>query len=281
MGRLAAALSPVNLLNSLASTAPVSSEDGLPYGAGARQRLDLYRPQQRGNLPVVVFFYGGAWAEGDRAMYRFVGTALAAAGFLTVIPDYRVFPEVRFPGFVEDAALATRWAEANAVMLGGDPDRLVLMGHSAGAHIAALLALDPRWLDRAGVDHRRLRGLVGLAGPYDFESNGGMRRQIFAPARDYAETQPISFASAAAPPSLLASGQKDRVVDPGNSRRLAAKLRAAGAQVDLALYPHPSHESLIGAFSPALRFLAPVFRDCVRFVETVTRRPLQLERHAA
>lgn len=281
MGRLAAALSPVNLLNGLAAAAPVSSEDGLPYGAAPRQRLDLYRPQQRGDLPVVVFLYGGAWAEGDRAMYRFVGTALASAGFLTIIPDYRVFPEVRFPGFLEDAALATRWAEANATMLGGNPDKLVLMGHSAGAHIAALLALDPRWLARAGVDHRRLRGLVGLAGPYDFESNSGMRRQIFAPARDYAETQPISFASAGAPPSFLASGRQDRVVDPGNSERLAARLRAAGAEAEVALYPRPSHESLIGAFSPALRFLAPVFRDSVRFIQAVTRRPLQLERHAA
>lgn len=280
MKRLAEALSPVNLLNGLAATAHVGVETKLAYGGGPRNGIDAYRPRASGHRPTVVFFYGGGWEEGDRAMYRFVGSALASAGILTFIPDYRVYPEARFPAFVEDGARAVRWALDHAGELGGDPARLVVMGHSAGAHIAAMLALDPHWLKREGVRQDQIRGLVGLAGPYDFSPDNDTRRSIFGTAPRYDRTQPISFAGASAPPAFLATGRNDRIVDPGNSNRLAARLQAAGADARVELYPRPSHESLIGAFSPALRFIAPVFRDSVAFIREVTAGA-GLRRHAA
>ena len=281
MQRLAALLSPINLLNGLAATAPIQLTTERCYADGPRHGIDVYRPRGHGPHPLVVFFYGGGWEEGDRAMYRFVGAALAAAGFCVMIPDYRVFPEVRFPTFVEDGARAVRWSIDQAAGFDADGSRIVLMGHSAGAHIAAMLALDPQWLAATGVDRQRIAGLVGLAGPYDFTPNTPAHRSIFGPTSERPRTQPISFAGPDAPPAFLATGSADRVVDPGNSERLAAQLRASGALAELALYSRPSHESLIGAFSPALRFIAPVFRDSIRFIRRVTAAAAQAENRAA
>lgn len=272
--RLAASLSPARLLNALAAVAPVTLDTGIAYGPSARHKLDVYRPRAAGPHPLAVFIYGGGWEEGERETYRFVGSALASAGIVTVIPDYRVYPEVRFPGFIEDGAAAVRWAHQHAVANGADPDRLVLMGHSAGAHIAAMLALDPHWLRSEGLPASLVRGLVGLAGPYDFHPDTPTRRIIFGLERDRARTQPISFARPDAPPALLVSGRGDSVVDPGNATRLARRLQDVGASAEVKFYPRPSHASLIGAFSPALRFVAPVFRDTVDFItRTATAQP--------
>ena len=279
--RLAATLSPVRLLNSIAAAAPAETLTDLAYGRAPRQRLDVYVPRSAGPHPLAMFFYGGGWEDGERGIYRFVGAALAAAGIVTMIPDYRVYPDVRFPGFVEDGASAVAWAIENAAKFGADPERLVLMGHSAGAHIAAMLALDTQWLKALGVPACMVRGLVGLAGPYDFVPDTQTRRIIFGLERDRARTQPISFARPDAPPALLVSGVNDKVVDPGNARRLAHRLTQVGACAETHFYPHPSHESLIGAFSPALRFIAPVFRHTVDFVSRATLAPVRRHEVAA
>lgn len=265
LDKIAQFFSPIAVINGFAAGAPVES---FAYGSHQRQQLDLYRPRQRGPRPVAVFFYGGAWEEGERQDYRFVGAALAAAGMLTVIPDYRIFPEVRFPGFLEDAAAAVRWTRDHAEGFGGDPERLVLIGHSAGAHIAGMLALDRRWLTGAGVGPQTVRGWVGLAGPYDFEPDTPNRRIIFGTDRQ--ATQPIGFARSDAPPALLVAPRLDRVVDPGNATRLARRIAAAGGQATVKFYPRVDHASIIGSFSPLLRFLAPAFADTRDFVERVT-----------
>ena len=279
--RLAAYLSPARLLNALAAIAPVSLDAGIAYGPSDRHRLDIYRPRAAGPHPLAVFIYGGGWEEGDRETYRFVGSALASAGIVTVIPDYRVYPEVRFPGFIEDGAAGVRWAYKNAASFGADPEQLVLIGHSAGAHIAAMLALDPQWLRAERLPNNLVRGLVGLAGPYDFHPDTPTRRIIFGLDRDRTPTQPISFARHDAPPALLVSGRGDRVVDPGNATRLARRLDDVGAWAEVKFYPHASHESLIGAFSPALRFVAPVFRDTVDFIARTATGQRAYERATA
>ena len=269
-------LSPVTLLNGLAAGAAVETAR---YGEHERQGLDVYRPRGRRPHPVVVFFYGGGWEEGDRGAYRFVGAALAAAGVLTVIPDYRVYPEVRFPGFLEDGAAAVRWALEHAARFGGDPDRLVLMGHSAGAHIAGMLAMDERWLAGAGVTRSVVRGWIGLAGPYDFEPDTPNRRIIFGTDRQ--RTQPIGFTRPDNPPALLGVSARDRVVDPGNSRRLARRITEAGGSAEVKVYPRTDHASILGALSPLLRFLGPVFRDSTTFIDTVTAKARRTESEAA
>ena len=240
------------------------------FGADPRQRLDVYAP--RGShppLPIVVFLYGGSWQSGTKDGYRFVGQAFAARGFVVVVPDYRLVPQVRYPAFLEDNAAAVHWARAHAGEIGGDAGRVVLVGHSAGAYDAAMLALDPRWL---GADREAVRGWVGLAGPYDFAPfDQPVTRAAFGAAADPAATQPVNHASADDPPALLATGDKDTVVRPRNSDALAARLGAAGVRVERRRYPKVGHVGLVTAIARPLRGKAPVLADAVAFARAVTR----------
>ena len=255
------------LLNALVPDDGYRVEHGVAYGDLPRQRLDVYVPDElTGPAPIVVFFYGGGWESGSKGEFRFVGQALAARGFVTVIPDYRVYPEVRFPTFVEDGAAAVAWVRRNIGRFRGEPRQIHLMGHSAGAHIAALLALDQRYLAAAGIEPGTPESLVGLAGPYDFlPLTGATLKRIFA-VDDMAETQPITFADRSAPPALLLHGENDGTVRPANSEHLAAALAAAGNRVELKLYPNLDHVAVVAALAAPLRWLAPVLDDVTAFL---------------
>jgi acetyl esterase/lipase len=267
------ALSPARVLNVLALVGNYRVTTDVAYAPGPRHSLDVYAPQSAIAAPVVVFFYGGNWQEGDKAIYRFIGAALAARGIMTVIPDYRLYPEVRFPDFVEDGALAVRWAYDHAAAFGGDPSRMVLMGHSAGAHIAAMLTYDRRWLAAAGLDpNHDLRGLVGLAGPYDFlPLRDETLKIIFGPDSRLPVSQPINFVESGAPPAFLATGSADNVVDPGNVTRLARRVAIRGDTATVRIYDGIGHRVLIGGFAAPLRPFVPVLRDTVAFIDDVTR----------
>lgn len=249
---------------------------GAAYGSDPRQKLDVYVPAGRAEakLPVVVFFYGGGWVDGSRADYAFAGRAFAGQGFVAVVADYRLVPQVRFPAFVQDAALAVKWVRDTIANHGGDPARIALSGHSAGAYIAAMLALDTRFLSEAGVDPAIVRGAALLSGPADFypftEARG---RDALGQWPRPLETQPISFARANAPPLLLMHGTADTVVKPYNSKRLAAKLTALGAPATLKLYPGKSHTDTIKSLSPAFRGSTPAFSDSVAFLRRLTPLP--------
>nr|WP_202131736.1 alpha/beta hydrolase [Aurantiacibacter rhizosphaerae] len=250
--------------------------EGLAYGNDARQALDIYAPTTPGDglntddlRPVVVFFYGGSWDSGTREGYNFAGRALAARGFVVAVPDYRLVPQVHFPAFVQDGAAAVHWVRQNIAHYGGDPDRIVLMGHSAGAYIAAMLATDPQWL---GDDERTaVRGFVGLAGPYDFAPlDTAASINAFGDWPGVEETQPITFADEGALPALLLTGTEDTVVKPRNSEALAAKLRAAGVAAQMVRYPGIDHVGVLIAMSRPLRGRAPVLDDASRFIASVT-----------
>jgi acetyl esterase/lipase len=242
---------------------------GLPYGEGPRRMLDVYAPPGAKDRPVIVFFYGGSWNTGERARYSFLGRALAARGFVTVVPDYRLVPEVTYPGFVEDGAAAVRWVRENARAYGGDGERIVLAGHSAGAYIAAMLAVDGRWL---GSDRAAVRGLVGLAGPYDFAPfTVASSQAAFGRWPKPAETQPVTWADASAPPSLLLTGADDTIVRPRNSDALAARLRAAGVAVEVKRYASIGHVGILTAVARPFRGKAPVVDDMATFAQRVTR----------
>lgn len=244
---------------------------GIPYGEGPRQQLDVYAPTvpASGPRPVILFFYGGSWNSGARSGYAFVGRALAARGFVTVIPDYRLVPEVVYPGFVLDGASAVRWARAHARDYGGDGNRIVLMGHSAGAYIAATLAVDDRWL---GPDRAAIRGLAGLAGPYDFAPfTVGASIQAFGAWRNPAETQPVTWAGAGDPPALLLTGANDTLVRPRNGDTLAARLRAGGVPVEVKRYPGIGHIGILTSIAKPFRGKAPVVDDVAAFAHRVTQ----------
>lgn len=269
-----AACTPQATLNALAVAGDAHTRvPDLAYGPLPRQRLDVYRPTSAapaGGWPVVVFFYGGSWNSGERAQYRFVGAALASRGVLTLVADYRLYPEVRFPDFLTDSAQALAWGLTHAAEQGGNPARVFVMGHSAGGYNAAMLALDARWLAATGHSPQELAGFIGLAGPYDFLPivNPDAQPVFFHPHYPPG-TQPIDFASAAAPRSLLAAGRTDALVNPErNTAALAAKLSAAKVPVSLHRYERATHTTLIGAFGMPLRWIAPVLEDVVTFVNT-------------
>jgi acetyl esterase/lipase len=259
--------SPASILNSFVSRTGVDISRSVAYGGGSRRTLDIYRPADAAAAPVVVFFYGGSWQSGDKSLYTFLGAALAQRGYVAVVPDYRVYPEVRYPAFLEDAAAAVRWTRDNAAHFGGNPNKLFVMGHSAGAYIAAMLALDGRWLAQTGLDpDRDLAGLIGVSGPYDFLPLRDETLKVIFGGADRPATQPISHVSRGAPPSLLVTGDADNMVDPDNAARLAARLRAAGDDAAVVTYPHVGHIAAVAAFAGPLRFLAPVLRDVDGFI---------------
>jgi acetyl esterase/lipase len=248
---------------------------GVAYGTGERLKLDVYAPRvaAAGKRPVIVFFYGGSWRSGGRESYAFAGRALAAQGFVVIVPDYRLVPEARYPDFLRDCAEAVRWARRHAGAYGGDGERIVLTGHSAGAYNAAMLALHPSLL---GPDRVVVRGLAGLAGPYDFlPLDDPATIAAFGAWPRPAETQPISYAAPGSPPVLLLHGDSDDRVKPRNSRKLAALLRGAGSDVRLKLYPGLGHVGILTALAVPFRRRTPVLADVAAFAREVTVAPFR------
>ena len=276
--------SPLTLVNDWTPSGNYRATAGIRYGSHPRYLLDVYQPASPANptiagakAPVVVFFYGGNWNSGERADYLFAGEALASRGYVAVLPDYRLYPEVRYPDFLADSAQAVRWVFDHIAGIGGvagDTQQVFLMGHSAGAYNAAMLALNPAYLRAAGVERARVRGLIGLAGPYDFlPLTGEITKAVFGFPDTAITTQPIHHASRAAPPALLVTGADDSVVNPGNSSRLAAQLHQQGAQTRVITYPGISHATLVGALPSSLRGLPryrPVLNDIAAFINVTS-----------
>jgi acetyl esterase/lipase len=255
--------SGLDLLDALVPRSGYVADTDLAYGEGARRRLDIYRPATAilAAAPVIVFFYGGNWESGARRHYRFVGQSFASRGFVTVVPDYRLYPEVRYPGFVEDGAAAVLWVARNIARFGGDPARIVLAGHSAGAHTALMLALNPAFL---GADRTTVAGAVGLAGPYDFKPRG-RNRDILDADGGGPSSMPIDYADGAGPPVLLLTGDADPTVSPANSTRLAARIRERGGRVRVIEYRGAGHSKIIAALAAPLSWLLPVRQDVAAF----------------
>jgi acetyl esterase/lipase len=275
LAALVSACSPIGILNALTPANTYTVTEGLQFGPDPRHRLDVYRPtppaespSPRAEYPVVVFFYGGTWISGERRDYKFLGEALASAQILTIIADYRLYAEVRYPDFLVDAARALAWAKREAGRYGGDTHRVYVMGHSSGAYNAAMLALDPRWLAAQGLSPAFLKGWIGLAGPYDFLpiENPDAKPVFFHP--DYPPgSQPIDYAGKASPRAFLAAPLTDSIVNPErNTKQMAAKLSAAGVSATLKVYAGVDHVTIAGAIGGPLRWMAPVRDDVIAFV---------------
>lgn len=271
---LLAACSPVKLLNRAVPSDTYAFQDGVAYGPAPRQQLDVYRPLAatlpvEGKRPLVVFFYGGTWTTGERASFKFVGEALASRGAVVVLPDYGRSPAFRYPVFVQDSALAVKWALDNATRLGADPKQVYVMGHSSGGYNAAMVALDARWLGAVGASPKQLAGWIGLAGPYDFLPIENPDAQVAFNWPDTPpDSQPLAHASAAAPRTLLIAATKDKLVNPvRNTGQMATKLRAAGVPVETREFDDLSHITLIGAVAKPLQWLGgPVLPPVLGFL---------------
>lgn len=234
------------------TSGPTATSDPIAFGDEPGQVLTVSRPDDpgRGLRPVVIFIHGGSWAKGHAPDYAFVGRNLAAGGYIGVSAGYRLVPGGEFPAMLEDGAAATKWVVDNIADFGGDPSRIYLMGHSAGAYNAIMLALDPRWLDDAGVSPAAIRGAIGLAGPYDFlPLDSESTINAFGEAADLSATQPITFARKDAPPLLLLTGDADTTVRPRNSITLAKAMTDAGQPTEVRQFPGMSHSAIVMALS--------------------------------
>jgi acetyl esterase/lipase len=265
------------------------------YGDKGRQLLDVYVPRgvmdavakpagarpgekQAGaatgapsaGRPVVVFWHGGYWSFGDKADYKFVGAVLAEHGFVTVLPDYRLYPNARFPDFVDDGARALAWVEQHIAEFGGDPHRIVLMGHSAGAHIAALVAYDDALVRKAGADPRGVVAFVGLSGPYVLEPNSERLNSIFTAPYTPSDWQPIRFVTDHSPPTLIAHGRDDQVVAVAQAEKLRDALQEKGVRVEAHFFDGKGHADTVASFSAVARGRTPALAETLAFIESVT-----------
>jgi len=269
MGCSAVSLQLVNLPVKFSDTRVIKNQ---VFGPNAWQTLDVYIPAQKSksqqiqSYPVVVFFYGGGWTEGSKEMYAFVGDQLAKQGYVTVIADYRKYPEVKYPAFVEDSAQAVAWVSQHISAYQGDVDHMFLMGHSAGAHTAAMLATHPRFLSEVGVDPLSLKGVVGLAGPYDFEPNTDELKAIFSAVSGWDEMQVTSFVKGNEPPMLLLWGDEDTLVWRSNLDRLQAGINQQGGRVETKIYSGLDHVDMVSSFTWIFQHKRAVVDDVTRFL---------------
>ncbi len=270
----------LSTLNAVVPDGPSTLISNLEYGKSNRQRLDIHQPN---SLPskaaVIIFFYGGRWQSGERAEYRFVGQALAKRGFVAVIPDYRLFPDVEFPHFIDDAGAVTRWVLKNIQQYGGDPSKVYLMGHSAGAHMAAMLISNKQYLNNQQVDHKDIAGFIGLSGPYDFKITDEDIKSVFRKANTFNDTQPIHFVDGSEPPMLLLHGLKDKTLSMKNSQHMAEKTIKMGGKAELVIYKDIAHIGTLLALADApFLYFAPALDDIERFINCTTHQATALSR---
>lgn len=257
--------SPLDALNALSPAPEYIQYRELRYAGANEPGLDIYVPTPTSGQPrdVVIFIHGGRWRTGSKDQYRFVADAFAARGYIVILPDFRQFPEADWTGMITRVAQVHRWTETHIERYGGNADRIFLMGHSSGAHLAAMVAFDGRLREAA----RAPCGFVGLAGPYDFLPIGDKDvREVFRSAKNPSATQPITFADAGDPAALLLTGSNDSTVEPGNSVRMAEKLADAGVRVETISYPEVGHAGILAALTPLNSGNASVISDSVAFM---------------
>ena len=265
------ACSPVTVLNAMVPESGYQHRADLIYGDHPRLKLDIYQPVNSTvttKPATVIFFYGGGWETGDKADYKFVAEALTSQGVIVVIPDYRVYPEVVFPQFIEDAAQSVGWTKQHIAEFGGDPEKLFIAGHSAGAHIAAMLSVNPLYLQQVDMQPQQLQGMIGLAGPYDFlPLKSDTLKQIFGDESSQWQSQPVNFVTNDHPPMLLLVGTDDRTVLPRNSYRLADKLKQHGNSVELVEFDGYGHVAMVAKLAKPLRGQGALLAPITTFIE--------------
>jgi len=262
------------LLNVIVPRSGYTVYKDIAYGDNPRQQLDIYVPDDiKTPAGVILFFYGGSWQKGSKDDYRFAGQAFASRGYIAVIADYRLYPEIYFPAFMEDSAQALAWVHAHIDKYNGDPRHIFLAGHSAGAYNAVMLTLNDRYIKAAGGNRSWIKGTIGIAGPYDFlPFTDPDIKAIFSKSED-AQTQPIHFAAAHMPPMLLITGDDDDEVKPKNTIHLTEKLESLHDPVTKCIYPGVGHIGIVLSLASGFRGKAPVLDDIDTFIRSHQTAP--------
>ncbi len=281
---LLVAFKPLWVMNHFAFSLKVKRFKNLAYvGVDCqheRHTLDLYVPQKWDkNKPILVFIHGGSWDEGHKNDYEFAGSALANLGYITAVMNYRLYPQVQFPSFIEDMAAAIASLPDHLSQLdlpAFTPLNIVLMGHSAGAHSAAMLAAKPEYLMKANAQVN-VRAFIGLAGPYDLPLDDPLVIGKFdgielhpadkAVAHNRHDANPINLAQSSMPNTLLIHGAKDDTVGPYHSEHFKERLDQLKVDCEHVVYAKADHRTLVGALSIYGRFLNPVYADIARYLK--------------
>jgi acetyl esterase/lipase len=260
-------ISPFTAINLLVPRAGYQSHRGLAYGDDPRQKLDVYVPSGlKGPAPVVLFFYGGGWQGGDRTDYLAFGQAFASAGMVAVVADYRLYPQVKYPGFVEDAAGALAFVRAHAARYGGDAGRIFLAGHSAGAYNAVMLASEPKFIAAKGGSLDWIRGVIGIAGPYNFLPMSDPVYVDMFHGTHNTDSMPVHHVDGPRPPMLLISGSDDHTVRLCNTNDMSERLKNFGSDVKVIFYKGVGHIGVILALARGFRGIAPLRQDMIDFI---------------
>jgi len=272
LGFLINGCTPLELLNATVSHDGYQKTLNHAYGESLRQTLDIYIPETIiSNGDVVVFFYGGRWQDGSKKDYAFVADAYTSKGIITVIADYRIYPGVDWRDFIRDGEKAYQWVFKNINQFGGDPKRIFIMGHSAGAHISAMVAVNAVQIENQeneSINQNRPCGLMGLAGPYDFLPISDIDvKRVFASAENLENTQPINFVTQDTPAMLLMHGLADTTVKPGNTTRMATRVKSVNGRVQVKLYEKVDHIDILISLSSTFRDYSPALNDSVDFIQ--------------
>ena len=277
------ACSPIKVLNAIVTDSTFLHKADIAFGALPRQKLDIYIPTastinrqssveaSKPSKKVIIFFYGGNWDSGEKENYKFVAEALASAGHIVVIPNYRVYPDVLFPELMNDPALIAKWVKTNIHQYGGDANQVFLSGHSAGAHIAVMLAVNPEYLTSVSLKPSDFVGVIGLAGPYDFLPLSSDRlKTIFGNKEQQWKSQPINFVDGKNPPLLLAVGLKDGTVWPRNSYNLAKKINANDGKVKVVEFAEYGHIDMVAKLAKPLRGNGELLKSVTDFIKNTS-----------
>jgi acetyl esterase/lipase len=268
---LLAGCSPLAYVNFQVSRTLQTAKD-IAYGKEEGQLLDVYTRPDISSKGIIIFVHGGYWDTGTKNDYPFVADSFTERGYTTVVAGYRLVPTVTFPGYVEDIALAVKWTVDNIAQYGGNPEKIFLMGHSAGAHITALVAFDERYLQRQELPSNTIDGFIGLAGPYDFlpvAPDDVRSIAALGPVETYPDTQPINFVDSNDPPAFIGYTLKDRTVNPNNSILFAQKIREVDGSLEEHIYDGVDHVTILGSLARASRFFnEAILDDILAFLET-------------
>ena len=242
--------------------------EDIAYGTASRQKLDIFVPEDldEGTAPVVIFFHGGRWSFGSKDQYQFVGIRLASMGYVAVLPNTRLYPEVKFPTFVDDAAAAVAWVQNNIQQYGGS-EQLIISGHSSGAHIGALVVADESYLIKAGGDPQGIDAFVGMNGPYDFTPKADDLRDMFGPPGQFDKMVVTHYIDGGEPPFALMYSSNDETVHEQNLKRLKAKIESVDGQVSTYIYDKGEHTGTVAALSWANPDDLPVADDMQAFIQ--------------
>ena len=272
MACISSACSPIKVLNSLVPENGYELVSGVEYGENARQKLDIYLPKAAEKSTalkkVIIFYYGGNWDSGERADYKFAAEALVSHGYIVVVPDYRVYPEVLFPALMADPVSAAKWVKTNIKKYNGDANKVFLAGHSAGAHMAAMMAINPEYLAEVSLKPNDFAGVIGLAGPYDFLPLKSDRLKIiFGPEAEQWKSQPINFVDGKNPSLFLALGMKDGTVWPRNSFNLAKKIKEKNGLVEVHEFANYGHVDMVSKLAKPLRGNGQLLKSIITFID--------------